>query len=608
MNQDDSCKRIPSNASGATLDIALRNLIPPKDCLHVKRRMGTYPDAGYDAEHSASASSDDHQSDTHENHQFDWSVVIARARSHPHEAAESFYGTGGSGLQYPRAGLEAQATFRTTTVLTYKPLHAMLKYDPPLDAVEAVLRAHPEAALDVTFEGTALKIASVSRVSSMPVLRLLLVAELAMRKRLSQRHQHGGLEQKQPSASETPAGREKSGRSDDHTPLNSSSSTSDTRQPKQPEQPAQADPLMSPSNMFSGHNPILWITERRVPVKTAAMLLKWYPIGAFQRPYDEDGEPLADKMMSEEMVCTVMESPLIEIVDDFARDVDERVDDDDEIYSDSESDSEDEAPQEDSANQAGSAIATSATSSDATDPPRPYRQRRRLRKERRWEKFLYILYATDLALQSTRREASAIKEGDASPACTDSRESSKATASSASVDASSMTTESSLTGDNNARAAPSESNITAAMKTSEAEAPTTTSTKSNTTASANSFRPVHAWIRCITSPSLGLDTCQPFGAWSVLRAMSQRIPSEFTVRDMSDGDRTLFQTLVERPASDCRFCLHEVKEILELLIDADHRSAFRPRRGDGRLIGHVALENGWPCKDLFSRKKSATCA
>lgn len=122
------------------------------------------------------------------------------------------------------------------------------------------------------------------------------------------------------------------------------------------------------------------------------------------------------------------------------------------------------------------------------------------------------------------------------------------------------------------------------------------------------FHPVHAWIRVITNPNLGLEICRPYGVWSILRAMGQRIPSEFTAKDESDGNRTVFQTLAESQASDCRLCVEEIRDVVECLMDADYRSAHLPRQSDGRLIVHVALENGWPCRDLFSRKTSATCA
>jgi hypothetical protein len=48
--------------------------------------------------------------------------------------------------------------------------------------------------------------------------------------------------------------------------------------------------------------------------------------------------------------------------------------------------------------------------------------------------------------------------------------------------------------------------------------------------------------------------------------------------------------------------------VVECLMDADYRSAHLPRKSNGRLIVHVALENGWPCHDILSRKTSATCA
>ena len=122
----------------------------------------------------------------------DWSAVISRAKSRPQEAAESYFGPSHTD---DHASISIAGNRRNViTVITYKPLHAMLEYDPPLEAVEAVLRAHPEAALDITFEGTALKIACESRVSSMLVLRLLLIAEMAMRKKMQLQE---GQEQRQ---------------------------------------------------------------------------------------------------------------------------------------------------------------------------------------------------------------------------------------------------------------------------------------------------------------------------------------------------------------------------------------------------------------------------
>ncbi len=33
--------------------------------------------------------------------------------------------------------------------------------------------------------------------------------------------------------------------------------------------------------------------------------------------------------------------------------------------------------------------------------------------------------------------------------------------------------------------------------------------------SVTPFHPVHAWLRCLTSPNLGLEHCQAYGTWSV---------------------------------------------------------------------------------------------
>ena len=60
----------------------------------------------------------------------------------------------------------------------------------------------------------------------------------------------------------------------------------------------------------------------------------------------------------------------------------------------------------------------------------------------------------------------------------------------------------------------------------------------------------------------------------MLREMGRRIPTEFTVRDSTDGNRTAFQTLAEGKASDCRLCTEEVRDVVECLMGADYRSAF----------------------------------
>jgi len=369
--------------------------------------------------------------------------------------------------------------------------------------------------LDVTFEGTALKIACESRVSSMLVLRLLLVAEMAMRKKAQQEQ-----DQKKHSAeSDTSASALREA-------INSQLEPSSI----------QGDSRISAQNMFFGHNPIIWITERRIPVKTAAMLLKWYPIGAFQRPWDEDGAPATADTFDTDGID--VESPLIDIVDAFARDHFDEVaaggegagadgDDGDGYDSETDYDSAPPLPEQNTSPQA------------AAMQPQTHQQRDHVRKERQWEKFLHILYATDLSLQSTRRRISVAEES-ALP---------NATTTAAAAAASLL----------RAHSSEDQSEVS----------PHTTGSRPLTP-----FRPVHAWIRCLTSPFLGLERIRPYGVWSILRVMSKRIPSEFTMRDASDGNRTVFQTLAESHASDCKLCLEEVKDVVECLMDADYRSAF----------------------------------
>jgi hypothetical protein len=196
---------------------------------------------------------------------------------------------------------------------------------------------------------------------------------------------------------------------------------------------------------------------------------------------------------------------------------------------------------------------------------RTFAEREHLRKERRWEKFLHILYATDKILTSMR-STQLTNDG----------------------------------GDNNLAVSSSNQNVM--LETSPS------SNNDSSDPEVTRFHPVHAWIRVITNPNIGLNICRPYGVWSILRAMGQRIPSEFTAKDESDGNRTVFQTLAESPAADCRLCMEEIRDVVECLMDADYRSAHLPRKSDGRLIVHVAVENGWPCRDMFSRKTSATCA
>jgi len=548
--------------------LSLRKIIPPKDCLRIQGRFDSNDPGALK-----------------EVLRFDWTAVIERAKSHPHEAAEPYFSpvTSGNTTNTSLAatagvGGGSNSSPESNHILTYKPLHAMLKYDPPLEAVEAVLRAHPEGALDVTFEGTALKIAAESKVSSMLVLRLLLVAEMAMRKKMKQQKE---AEKKSAQQQQTTTiGNLKRNSSDESSHGSASPPTSTT-------------PDEDNTSMFAGHNPIRWITERRIPVKTTAMLLKWYPIGAFQRPWDKDGKPLADDMgytLHDNMQMNVLDSPLIEIVDDFARD---HFDDegnnrnDNDLLGGSEGGmyGYDESEMSDDDNmmmqpQQLGAVGTGTTSSMTRRPPKTHEQRERQRKEKRWEKFLHILYAVDISLQSTRGQAKGPETPPTDKQQAEEYESPKTPR------------------------AIAEARASAAKKYASSTSPPRQQAQPKVTP----FHPVHAWIRCLTSPQLGLDHCRPYGVWSVLRVMGQRIPAEFTVRDGTDGNRTVFQTLAESKASDCKLCNEEVRDVVECLMEADYRSAFMPRQSDGRLIGHIALENGWPCKDLFSRKTGATCA
>ena len=466
----------------------------------------------------------------HTDELLDWTAVITRVNSHPHEAAESYFRQSSS-----------STSCDDDTTPTYKPLHAMLKYNPPLSAVEAVLKAHPIAALDHTFEGTALKIAVESGVKSMPVLRLLLIAELAMSK-------------KECSTA---------------TKNDDASATSSLSLSQREEDGSAMIPTTTQSSfkdVYTGHNPIRWISESHIPRKTAALLLKWYPNGAFQRPsplqqqqqqHQDDDDAITNS------VLLYSDSPLIEIIDDFASDQDAVTEDDDDDHDDDD----DESEESDGDELLDNVFNDGEYSGLLPRRRRTFAEREHLRKERRWEKFLHILYATDKMLSSMKSLSSAEKD---------------------------TNTASANASDNTATSA--QTNIPNNVSSTESLSPVTT------------FHPVHAWIRCLTNPNLGLENCRPYGVWSILRAMGQRIPSEFTAKDRSDDDRTAFQTLAENPVSHCRLCTEEIRDIVECLLDADYRSAYLPRKSDGRLVIHVALENGWPCRDLFSRKLSATCA
>ena len=235
----------------------------------------------------------------------DWSLVIARATSHPHEARQCYFPGLDCDQENSTMGAgDTGSDVHDESIHSYLPLHALLKYNPPLEAVEAVVRACPGAVRCVTFEGSALKIAALCG-SSAQVLRFLLVAEISTRKK--------------------------------------------------------------PHNKFTGYNPIRWISEPGIKAKTAALLLKFYPQGAFQRP--RSGGDLCDGVEDEFDV----ESPLIQIADAFARD---RLGRHEDLRLDGQCELEYSSRSE---------------------------------RERRWEKFLYILFATDCALQSRgeRREAKA---------------------------------------------------------------------------------------------------------------------------------------------------------------------------------------------------------
>ncbi|KAL3803543.1 hypothetical protein HJC23_014091 [Cyclotella cryptica] len=484
--------------------------------------------------------------------QLDWTAVIARVQSHPREAGESYFvRSTPSSPDGPVPIVDPSTSSNNNnsnaaqehTILTYKPLHAMLKYDPPLAAVQAVLKAHPHAALDVTFEGTALKIAAESRVSSSSVLRLLLVAEMAMRKKVL-------IEERLAKSRAEEADRD--GNDDDkkEETIDSSSVVSAPAPPIIDNETLTNNfdlvtvlpsPSSSPSRMFVGHNPIRWIAESHIPRKSAALLLKWYPVGAFQRPRDDDGLPVEEiEQDYQDEDAMYSDSPLIEIIDDFASDQDvllqeqrenHEVDDDDDAQEEEQDESasgEDDDDDDDSSTDLN--VHETIDGDDDND---------------------------DCRVDGTRR-----CRGHRIRGCID------------------------------------HCSIVHRVPVAPAPVPP----------QAARFHPVHAFIRCITNPNLGLEICRPYGVWSILRAMGQRIPSEFTAKDESDGNRTAFQTLAESPAGDCRLCIEEVRDVVECLMDADYRSAHLPRKSDGRLIVHVALENGWPCRDMLSRKTSATCA
>ena len=209
-----------------------------------------------------------------------------------------------------------------------------------------------------------------------------------------------------------------------------------------------------------------------------------------------------------------------------------------------------------------------ASSSENIDPSMPtteyslssiqsrrksYQQIEHERKEKRWERFLHILFSTDYALQPTRKRQT----------------------------------------------------VTSKKGSSTETKQSTSSVKTDT----KNFHPIHAWVRCLCSPYIGLEQAHSYGVWSVLHEMRQRIPEEFSVRDENDGNRSVFQILAENKAADCKLSNEEKRDIVECIMEANYKAVHLPRQSDGRLIGHVALENGWPgCKDVLLKKMSATCA
>jgi hypothetical protein len=583
----------------------------------------------------------------------DWSAVVARARSHPREAGESYFGPAPPLFERDDERNDVDDDDRPrrrshphrAACPRCRPLHAMLLHDPPPHAVEAVLRAHPEAVLDATtFDGTtALRIAA-ERISCpgsggdldsprLRVLRLLLVAELAMAmrgevdrwrlRRRGGRRGRGG----DPRSSPRPGG---SGGGDDD----------DDDDNDDDDDGGRGRDVRSDANSvaFFGHNPIGWLTELSVCARTAAMLLKWYPVGAFQRrrscrrrrPWDDDEEEVEEEdgdddddddegrgggaLGDRSQDDGADDSPLIRIVDDFARDnydglgggaADNDDDDDgdaDEVWNIG----------------GGSGISNSddysssgqSTGSASRIASWLQLRRERRRREQRWEKFLHILYATDSTLQSTRKppphdddggtleEEGAIAEAadgssldPTAPASSDAdrRVGSEAAAVAANATTAGLSTAiaavtlapplskhdaSASVGENVHDQTEASSSTAAAAATMTAGSVADDALNGTKKSSVTPFHPVHAWLRCLASPNLGLEHCQAYGAWSVLRDMERRIPNEFTVRDGTDGNRTAFQTLAECKAKDCKLCPAEIRDIVECLMDANHRSAF----------------------------------
>jgi hypothetical protein len=498
-------------SSADRVELSLQSLIPPQGKQLVSQES--------ESKGCGSQSNDEVDTDR----KVDWDAVVKRAMSHPHEARECYFKHGRPISETATDSIALGSSRSDSPIICYKSLHAACKYDPSLEAIEALLHAHPSAALDCTFEGTALKIAAENR-SSMMVLRLLLVAELAMWKRL--------LEEKQRQTFQRESSNKTSG---------------------EEEEDARVEE-METSSLYHGKNPIHWICEPHVPVKTVGMLLTWYPYGAFKRPSVSDGAPFD----------LTVESPFIDIIDEFARDQDELEDDRDAIEDDVEDEYDKEASESDE-------------SMSPTMLRRTWTEKKRSRKERRWKKFLHIIQATDRVLNLTRplpfTAAGGHSTQDLDP---------------------SLPNQASSTG--HTKLVAGMNNVQTCLSHKSSSQP---SEQRRSDSNDPRFRPVHAFIRSITNPKLGLELCRAYGVRSILGEMRLRIPEEFV------GS---FQILAESQAADCRLCHEEIKDIVEYLIDVDHKTAFAPRISDGRLLGHVALENGWPCKEVISHKKTATCA
>jgi hypothetical protein len=504
----------------------------------------------------------------------------------------------------------------------------MLLYDPPPDAVEAVLRAYPMAALDAaTHDGaTALRIAAersgrsysysshggaggVASVppSSLRVMRLLLVAELAMARRMGD-----AVDERRRRARSSRRRRRDGGGGDGDAAISPPSRPVDgvvvvdaslgtVGDDVESDEEEEEEDTPSSSAPFFGHNPIIWTAEQSVPVGTAAMLLKWYPVGAFQRRRNlgggDDGEEVGVGDDNDEA-----DSPLIRIVDDFARDncgvVDAYFEDDDEDGVGGLGGGDDAYDTWGLGDYVGSVQSAGSMNRIAS---MLYQRRERRRREQRWEKFLHILYATDTTLQSRRKPpppddgGGTSEEGggvidkvapnlpdSTSPNASDVDRRAEsaagaipdnATTGGPSIAIASVVPGQSSSKNDNDPTGASSCTATTASNTQTGSA-TANATNGIKKPSITPFHPVHAWLRCLTSPNLGLEHCQAYGAWSILRDMERRIPNEFTVRDITDGNRTAFQTLAECKAKDCKLCPAEIRDIVECLMDANHRSAF----------------------------------